>query len=419
MAKIKEISAREILNATGDPTIETTVVLSDGSTGVATAPSGVSSGSYEAVELRDKDEKRFAGQGVLKAVENVTKTIAEKLVGQEANKQADLDRMMIELDGTQNKARLGANATISVSMALAKAAAKSSVLPLYLYLRDFLRKEKASLRIPIPMFNLINGGKHAGGNLDLQEFLLVPASSKSYTECLEMGVSVYKQLDSILKENGYGDLTGIEGGYAPSLNSNEDALSFMSKAVNAANFRLGYDAFLGIDAASNYFYHEQHYRLKDRSMAMTADDLINYYSNLLKAYHVLYLEDPLSEDDWDGWAKLGPKMDSATTIAGDNLVSTNPYRLQMALDHKAMNAVVIKPNQIGTVIEAMAVVEVARVAGLKIIVSQRSGETNDDFIADFAVAVSADYVKFGAPSREEHVVKYNRLLELEKQLKIL
>ena len=419
MAKIKEIHSREILDAQGDPTVETTVILSDGSVGSASCPSGTMISKYESVEVRDHDDNRYLGKGVLKAIENIEKFIAPQIIGIEANKQQVIDKAMIELDGTMNKSRLGANATLSVSMAVAKAAAKSSVLPLYLYIREFIKKENVQLKMPTPIFNLINGGKHGGGNTELQEYLLIPATFKSTSESLQMGITVFKKLEKILHDNGFGVLTGREGGFSPNFPTNEDGFDFFSKAVNESGMRLGYDVFFGVDAESNYFFQVGGYKLKERQMLMSADDLIDFYVELIKKYHILYLEDPLSEDDWEGWAKLGPRLSRDTLIVGDDLTATNPYRLQMALDKKAINGIVIKPNQVGTVIEALAVVEISRIAGLKIIVSQRSVETNDDFIADFAVAVSADYIKFGAPSRGEHVVKYNRLLEIEKQIKIL
>ncbi len=419
MAKIKEIKAQEILDSRGNPTIETTVVLQDGSVGVASCPSGASVGSYEAWELRDHDDKRFSGLGVLKAVNNVNSIIAPALVGMDSSKQQDIDKTVINLDGTQNKGKLGANATLSVSMAVCKAGARNSMLPLFLYLRQFIKTENTALKIPTPLFNFINGGKHAGDNLDLQEFFVIPATSKPYNEALEMGVNIYTVLRNTLKENGLSTLIGDEGGYAPKLATNKDAFVLLKQAIDKTNLRFGFDVFFGLDAASNSFYQDKQYRLKDRSMPFSTDDLIAFYQELNKQYRILYLEDPLFEDDWEGWAKISSKMSQDTIIVGDDLVATNPYRLQMAIDKKAITGVIIKLNQIGTVIECLAVVEVARAAGLKIIVSHRSGETNDDFIADFSVAVSADYVKFGATARGERVAKYNRLLQIEKQIKAL
>lgn len=419
MAKIKEITAHEILNAKGYPTIETTVILSDGISATASAPSGTSLSSYEAFELHDHDATRFLGHGVKKAIENITDIIAPKLAGMEVTKQQEIDGIMLELDGTQNKARLGANTILSVSMAVAKAAATSSVLPLFLYLREYINLNNAAPKIPIPLFSLINGGKHGIESLNFQEFLVVPASSKSFAECMQIGFQTSVSLQNVLRLNNLPALVGLEGGFGPNVKTNYDALSLLMQAVDTTIFRLGYDVFLGLDAAANTFYKNQEYHISDKASGEGAKNLINYYDELIKAFHLLYLEDPLAEDDWDGWIEASIKLGNEVTITGDDLIATNPYRLQMAIEKKAINGVVIKPNQIGTVIEALAVVEVARVAGNKIIVSGRSGETNDDFIADFAVAVSADYVKFGALQRGEHVAKYNRLLQINERLKLL
>ncbi len=420
MAKIKQILSREILNAKGHPAIETTVILTDGASGVASSPSGTSVGKYEAVEIRDKDEKKFQGLGVQNAILNIEEIIAPSLLGMDASRQQDIDKKMIDLDGTHNKGRLGANATLSVSMAIAKAAARSSVLPLFLYLREYIKKENVPLKIPTPAFNIINGGKHApGGHLDFQEFLLIPATSKTYEESLNIGTNVYFSLEKLLQTNNLSTLIGDEGGFSPAVETNQDALVLLKQATEAANLRLGFDVFLGLDAAANNLFSQDRYHIKDKSIAMNAKDFISFYETLNKDYHFLYLEDGLSEDDWEGWAQLCTQLSEQTLIVGDDLTVTNPYRLQTALDKKTITGIIIKPNQIGTVIEALAVVEMARQAGLKIIVSHRSGETNDDFITDFAVAASADYVKFGAPVRGERVAKYNRLLQIEKQIKSL
>ena len=419
MAKIKQIKSAEILDSRGSPTIETAVILTDGAVGIASCPSGTSIGSYEAVELRDRDLNRFQGLGVLKAIDNVQNLIAPKLIGMEASKQQEIDKTMIELDGTQNKGRLGANAMLSVSMAVSKAAAKSAVLPLFLYLRQFIKNSAVSaLKIPTPLFNLINGGKHAEGSADFQEFLVIPATSKPYSEALQTGVTVYSLLKMTLKTHNFSTLIGEEGGFGPKVSINQDVFSLLREAINASSYKLGFDIFFGLDVAANSFYRNGQYHIKDKAMSYSSQELISYYEELKKQFGLLYLEDPLFEDDWEGWTKICSSLKD-TLIVGDDLTTTNPYRLQMAIDKKAISAIIIKPNQVGTVIEALAVVEVARASGLKIIVSHRSGETNDDFIADFAVAVSADYVKFGAPARGERVAKYNRLLLIEKQLKAL
>ncbi len=419
MAKIKQIFAREILNSKGHPTIETTVVLTDGAAGTASSPSGTSAGKYEALEIKDNDEKKFQGFGVNNAILNIEEIISPALTGMDASKQQEIDKKMIDLDGTHNKGRLGANATLSVSMAVAKASARSSVLPLFLYLREYIKKENIPLKIPTPAFNLINGGKHAQGTIDFQEFLLIPATSKSYEESLNIGTSVYFSLKKLLQTNNLSTLVGDEGGFSPAVSANLDALALLKQAIESVNLRVGFDVFLGLDAAANSFFYDQKYHIKDKSTALDVNDIISFYELINKDFHLLYLEDGLSEDDWDGWTKLCSKLSGQMLIAGDDLTVTNPYRLQTALDKKTISGIVIKPNQIGTVIEALAVVEMARQAGLKIIVSHRSGETNDDFIADFAVAASADYVKFGAPVRGERVAKYNRLLQIEKQIKSL
>jgi enolase len=419
MAKIRQITAREILNAKGHPTIETTVILTDGAIGIASCPTGTSVGKYEAVEIRDQDLKRFQGLGVLNAIMNIEEIIAPALIGMEAVKQPEIDKKMIGLDGTANKGRLGANAILSVSMAVAKAAAKSSILPLFLYLREFIKQENVPLKIPIPAFNVINGGKHAEGTIDFQEFLVIPASSKKFDESLMIGTNVYAALKKSLETNNLSTLIGDEGGFSPKVQTNQDALLMLKQVIEGINLRLGFDVFLGLDAASGNFFMDQQYHIRDKSIGLSSKDLISFYKTLNNDYHLLYLEDGLAEDDWTGWSELYGEMSQQTVIVGDDLTATNPYRLQMALDKKTITGIIIKPNQIGTVIEALAVVEMARQANLKIIVSHRSGETNDDFIADFAVAASADYVKFGAPARGERVAKYNRLLQIEKQIKSL
>lgn len=407
MVKIKQIKASEILNTKGDPTIETTVVLSDGKVGVASSPSGEFPGSYEATDLKDNDEVRFRGRGVLKAIANVENIIAPALLGMEAN-QREIDKKIIELDGTQNKGKLGANAIFSVSAAVAKAQARSSVLPLFLYLREYIKKENLILKVPIPIFSLIT---------DVFDFLAIPASSKTYLEAVSIIENVLEVLKTSLKSNNLSILNSVKGSLGPTLPSNEDGLFFIKQAVESSNYKVGFDIFLGIDARGNSLYKDQRYHLKEKPSPFSQDDLITYYEDLNKKYNLLYLEDPFWEDDWDAWQKLMQKITSQTLLIGDNLTATNPYRLQMALDKKAISAVSIKPTQIGTVIEALAVVEVARQAGLKIITSSRSAETNDDFIADFAVAISSDYIKLGGLSGGEVIAKYNRLFQIEKQIK--
>lgn len=417
MAIIQSITAREILDAKGNPTIETSVYLDDGSVGIASCPSGTSVGKHEAHELRDHDEKRFQGLGVLKAIDAIYTQISPILVKMDAMDQRKIDKQLIDLDGTPEKLKLGANAILSVSMAVAKAAAQSSRQPLYLYLRNMLHGDQQQSKIPSPLFNILNGGKHAGENVDFQEFMVIPASNKTYSESLQIGVAVYKQLHDVLMHNNYPILIGDEGGFAPTLPTNDDGLALIGSAIDGASLRLGYDVFTGLDVAATSFFIDKKYKIKDKPEALSPDQLIEYYDVLIKKYHLLYLEDPLAEDDWDGWVKLSSAIGSTIILTGDDLTVTNPFRLQLALSKNAVSGIIIKPNQIGTVIEALAVVEMAKTANIKVTVSHRSGETNDDFIADFAVAVNADYVKFGAPARGERVAKYNRLLQIENELK--
>ena len=419
MAKIKQIIAREILNSQGVPTVETTIILQNNLSATASVASGVSTGTYEAVEVRDKDPMRYNGEGVLHAVNAVNTLIAPKLVGMEITKQADIDKAMIEMDGTQNKARLGANSILSVSLAAAKAGAISSVMPLYLYLRQILGAKNLSLTIPIPLFNFLEGGKHGTQTTDFQEFHVIPASSTTYADALQMGSTIYRSLERVLRLNNLPTLVGSEGGFSPLVASNYDALTLVSQAIETTNYRLGFDVFLGLDSAANAFYSNQQYRIHDKNMNLSSSALTNYYADLAKQFHLLSIEDGLAEDDWAGWSNLTATLGNQLMIVGDDLTTTNPYRLQTAIEKKAITGIIIKPNQIGTVIESLAVVEVARAAGIKIIVSHRSGETNDSFIADFAVGVAADYCKFGALARGERIAKYNRLSQIEAQIRSL
>lgn len=419
MAKIKEISAREIFNGNGQPTLEVVVTLADGATGAASSPSGTRQGNYEAVELRDNDSMRFNGLGVLKGLQIVRDIITPKLLGMEASHQQEIDRCLLELDGTENKSKLGANVTLSVSVAVAKAAAASSVLPLFLYLREFIDKTHSPLRIPNPIFSIVDGGSHGNESIDFQEFMIVPASSKTFEESLKIGYQIYSSMKNFLRLNGLSTLVGLDGAFGPKVSSNSDVLSLLTQAIDTTTVRLGYDVFLGVDAAASTFYKNQEYKIHDKPMTMSVKGMNAYYQELIKEFHILYLEDPFAENDWDGWDGVNAQLNSEITVVGDDLIATNPYRLQMAIEKKAVNGIVIKPSQVGTVIEALAVVEVARTAGLKITVSGRGIETNDDFIADFAVAASADYVRFGSLVRGEHAAKYNRLLQINDRLGLL
>ncbi len=415
MSKIKRIFAREILDSRGNPTIETTVILSDETTGRSSVPSGASRGTYEALELRDTDSDRYSGMGVSKAISNVNELIGPSLVGMDAFEQQKIDRHMIEMDGTQNKGKLGANAILSTSQAIIKAAARSSLLPVSLYIRQFTSSKNLGKKLPIPMFNMLEGGKHGGNSLNFQEFLVIPASSKTYSESLEIGVSIYRSLKKMLFEKSESVLNADEGGFSPDLSTNREGLILIKEAIGQSGFSLSLDVFTGIDAAANSFLDGKVYRLRDRAIPFNTDDITELYQGLIAEFSLIYLEDPLAEDDWDGWKKLFSKIGDKILVIGDDLVTTNPYRLQLALDNKVVGGIVIKPNQIGTITEAIAVSEIARYTGLKIVVSHRSGETEDSFIADFAVGIGADYVKFGAPARER-AVKYNKLLEIEYEL---
>lgn len=418
MAKIKQIRARQILNGAGEPTIETTVILSDGRFGISSVPSAVSPGNYEAVELRDRNTEDFQGKGVLKAITNIKDVISPALLDIDATKQQEIDRKMIELDGTANKSRLGANSILSVSIAVAKAAAQSSLLPLFLYLREYIKKENLVLKTPTPVVSLMSGNKEEDG-ADFEDFSVFPPASKSYSETLSMISKINKSLKDNLKTENLSTLVSDFGGLSPKVSSNETALNLVKQSIEGANLRPGFDVFLGLDPSANNFYKDGKYKIKDNASALSSKDLSNFYQDISKRFNILYLEDPFSDNDLDAWSQFSAVFSAQTLVVGDNLVATNPYRLQMALDKKAITAVAIKPLQIGTVIESLAVVEVARASGLKIIPSSRSQETNDDFIADFATAVSADYVKFGSLSRGEMIAKYNRLSEIDSQIKSL
>ncbi len=415
MAKIGKIIAREILDSRSRPTIEATVILSDGISHSASAPSGVLRGTYEASELRDGDMNRFHGEGVLKAIENIESIISPALSGMDVTHQQDIDRKMMELDSTQNKSNLGSNTLISVSQAVCKAAAKSSLLPLSLYIKQFLTSPVEGYKIPVPLFNMIEGGKHANNNIDFQEFLVIPATSYDYRTSLQMGIKIYHTLREYLRNSNLP--TGIfdNAGFGPDFSTNVDILKVLKSTIDRAQYSFSKDVFLGIDAAMNTRMNNKKYTLKDRSGQIGSADLISFYKSIISDYSLIYLEDPFAEDDWEAWKRMSADSEHHTLIVGDDLTSTNPYRLQMALNNNVIDGIVIKPNQIGTITEALAVGEIARYKNLKIIVSSRSGETEDTFIADFAVAIGANYVKFGSPAHER-TIKYNRLLEIEREL---
>ena len=409
--KIKKITAKEILDSRGNPTLETTITLENGLLATSSVPSGASVGKYEALELRDNEPTRYRGMGVLKAVENVNKIIGPKLVGMEAKDQYQIDKVLILLDGTENKAKLGANAILSVSQAVCKAGALEKGVPVFVYVSLLYGLQEGKMKIPLPIFNLINGGKHGGGNLDFQEFHIIPSGEKSYWENFKMGEEIYQEVKKVLIQQKKTCNLGDEGGFAPNLATNSQALEILIKAISRLGYQFNKDVFLGIDAAAGFFYKEKQYKIRDKPAPINLDELIDYYQELNQQYPLKILEDPVFEDDWEGWAKITKALPK-TTIVGDDLLATNKKRVQQAIKHKACSAIIIKPNQVGTITETLKVIKIAREAGWKIIVSHRSGETNDDFIADFAVGVGADYVKFGAPSQKERLVKYNRLLKI-------
>lgn len=419
MAKIAAILAREILDSRGIPTIEAVASLDDGTSATAAVPAGTSIGRYEAEELRDNDQTRFQGMGVLRAVENVNKVIAPKIQGLDPQNQTALDAILIKLDGSPNKKNLGANAILAVSLATCRAASISAKIPLYKHINNLafnINLPTSGENLPTPIFNLINGGKHGAGNLNFQEFHVVPATNKPYSDALRIGQEIYQILGRVLTYRGAVHSVGDEGGYAPNLFTNIDALDILRDTVGQTSYQLGYDLFLGLDVAASVFKTGRGYQLKDREEPYSGEELIVYYQGLQIKYNLLLLEDPFSEDDWEMWKKLTQSLGSQTIVVGDDLLATNKERLKRAIEEKAATAILVKPNQIGTLTETLAVVKMARAANFKVVVSHRSGETNDAFIADFAVGVAADYVKFGAPARGERVAKYNRLSEIEGEL---
>lgn len=413
MATISDISALQVFDSRGNPTIEVTVRLDNDIQASSSVPSGASKGTYEAIEIRDQNPQVYNGLGVTKAIQNISEIIAPALQGYDADVLSTIDKKMIELDGTQNKAKLGANAMLGVSQAVAKAAAASQRVPLFEYIRSLTAGQDANYELPTPLFNMIEGGQHADNGLNFQEYMVVPASQKSFSQKMEIGVSIYHSLKRILLEKNFTSLVADEAGFGPELSSNLDALVLLKTAIEHAGYQFALDAFLGLDIAANNFIDTNNYKLIDRSASYSPNELIEFYKHLASDYSLLYLEDPFSEEDIASWRKLHAEGSVNTLIVGDDLTVTNPYRLQMALDNNAISGIIIKPNQIGTVTEAIAVSEMSKFKGLKVIVSHRSGETTDSFIADFAVGVGADYVKFGAPAHER-VAKYNRLLEIEK-----
>lgn len=420
MSFIKAVQATEILDSRGNPTVETLVILNDGSSGKAAAPSGASLGKHEAIELRDNDPKRYGGMGVIKAVNNVNNVIGPGLIDLDATQQTKIDNLIIELDGSQDKHNLGANSLLSVSLAVAVAAANSLKIPLYLYLNRLFGVSLPTTieKMPTPTFNIINGGKHGAGNLDFQEFHIVPAASKPYHEALQIGEEIYQNLKKVLIYRQAIHSVGDEGGFAPNLFTNLDALAIMLEAIKESSYALGRDVFLGLDVAASHFKIGEGYLIKDRPARFDTSEFSDYLQELNRQYPLLLLEDPLEENDWEGWKNLTASLGLGTLIVGDDLLATNAQRVERAIKEKACTAVLVKPNQVGTLTETLNVIKISREGRLAVIISHRSGETLDTFIADLAVAVAAEYVKFGAPARGERIAKYNRLMEIEKELKL-
>ena len=419
MAKIKLVKAWEILDSRGDPTIKTKVILDDGIEASVSVPSGTSLGRYEAVELRDKDPNRYSGKGVLKAVAIINQGIGPGLTNVEASLQFEIDRWLSKIDGTKNKSKLGANTILSVSLAVLKASALSSKIPLYQYVNSLLGKMGLQVEItsiPSPVFNVINGGKHGAGNLDFQEFQIIPASAKKYHEALRTGSEIYSHIKDVLVKNNAIHSVGYEGGFAPNLYTNLDALEIIMQAVKNSHYVFGEDIFLGLDVAASVFYSHDTYKIRDKQKPFTTEQFIEYLVDLNNQYHLLLLEDALSDDDWKGWQILTERLGSHVIIVGDDILATNEERFARAIRENACTAILIKPNQIGTFTETLEVVKMAKDNNFKINVSHRSGETDDTTIADFAVGIQSEYVKFGAPARGERVAKYNRLLEIEEEL---
>ncbi len=412
MTKIVEVTAREILDSRGNPTIEVEIFLESGHRGRASVPSGASTGKHEALELRDKDPKRYLGKGVQKAVQNIHRVMAPKLLGISALDQKKIDMVMLQWDGTPNKSRLGANAILGVSLACSKAAANHLGLPLYQYLGG-----PSATRLPLPMMNILNGGVHADNNLDLQECMILPVGAKTFKEALRMGTEVFHHLKAILKAKGYKTSMGDEGGFAPDLRSNEEAFSLILEAIRKSGYRPGKEVALGIDAAATEFYRNGAYFLKaEKKSKRASSEMIDYYEALIKKFPIVSIEDGLAEDDWKGWKAMTTRLGKKIQLVGDDLFVTNPSRLSRGIQGKVANAILIKLNQIGTLTETLEVIEIAQKANYRTIISHRSGETEDTTISDLAVGTNAGQIKTGAPSRTDRVAKYNQLLRIEEEL---
>ncbi|MBN2460849.1 MAG: phosphopyruvate hydratase [Candidatus Cloacimonetes bacterium] len=411
MSEIMVVTGREILDSRGNPTVEVEVQLESGFVGSAAVPSGASTGEYEAVELRDGDPGRYGGKGVLGAVRNVNDILGPALIGYDVEQQALIDKIMIELDGSKNKQKLGANAILGVSLACARAAANELGIPLYRYIRG------ANARLlPVPMSNILNGGKHADNNVDLQEFMIMPLGATSFREALRINAEIFQALKTHLKKEGLNTAVGDEGGFAPDLQSNEEALKMLVTAIDLAGYRPGEDVFIALDPASSEFYDEGKYHLRAENATLNSEEMVDYYIKMVQNYPIISIEDGLAEDDWKGWKLLTEKLGNRVQIVGDDLFVTNVNRLQRGIKEKSANSILIKLNQIGTLSETLDTIELAQKAGFTTVISHRSGETCDTFIADLAVAVNAGQIKTGSVCRSERIAKYNQLLRIEEEL---
>jgi enolase len=411
MTSIERVSALQILDSRGNPTIEVEVALESGATGRAAVPSGASTGEHEALELRDGNKARYGGKGVAQAVHNVEEIIAPELAGMDAADQGGIDRAMIALDGTPNKSRLGANAILGVSLAAAKASANHYGLPLFRYLGG-----AGARLLPVPMMNIVNGGEHADNSLDLQEFMIMPLGAETFSEGLRMGVEVFHALKGILKGRGLATSVGDEGGFAPDLPNNEEALKAIMAAIAQAGYKPGRDVFIALDPAASTFYADGKYRLESERRELTSDEMIDYYEDWASRYPIRSIEDGLAEDDWDGWRKLTERLGKGIQLVGDDIFVTNPGRLRRGIEKGIANSILVKLNQVGTLSETLEAIDIARRAGYSAVISHRSGETEDSTIADLAVAVNAGQIKTGSLCRSDRVAKYNQLLRIERAL---
>jgi enolase len=411
MTEIVDVKAREIMDSRGNPTVEVDIYLACGVMGRAAVPSGASTGKREALELRDKRSKRFGGKGVTKAVKNVLTVIAPAIMGLDAANQIALDNCMIKLDGTANKAKLGANAILGVSMAVARAAARAYEMPLYRYLGGINARN-----LPVPMMNIINGGAHAANNLDIQEFMIIPFGAKSIAQAVQMGAETFHQLKSILKDRKLSTAVGDEGGFAPDLESNETAIQLIMTAIENAGYKPGKDMGIGLDAAASEFYQNGKYVLKSENKKLTADKMTDYYEELINRYPILSIEDGLAEGDWNGWKTMTDRLEGAVQLVGDDIFVTNPRIFNKGIEQGIANSILIKLNQIGTVTETLDCIEMANQVGYTTVISHRSGETEDTFIADLVVAVNSGQIKTGSLSRSDRLAKYNQLIRIEEEL---